>query len=184
MFFDISDDQQIIFAQKRGVGTARLIIEELFNTQQKKYSHAWHTDIEYISSSHSFFKVAGRYQGKITQLKFVFNPANGLKGFDAFKKLDKLMQNETNSEKSEYTLQNKDSGIKTEGEMIHEAAQYASEGAGKIIMKSRTKIIYNSNQSKIEIEIPDAHIPTMGELSGFQKLFKLLKGKYQAQKDD
>jgi hypothetical protein len=160
-----NEGQQFVAVERRGdVGSAHSVIEHLIDARLGQYKGvAWHTDVEYVTQRRGFWAAAEKYRGQITELSFEFNPPNGLKGFDRFKEFDRLAKAQTNSEKSEYALKNKQGAVSPEGEFVESAVEYASEGAGKAVLKKGNKKLYDSRESKKTATIPESLMPREGE---------------------
>ncbi|WP_417496471.1 hypothetical protein [Maricaulis sp.] len=157
--------QQFVAVERRGdVGSAHSVIEHLVEARLRdRKGVAWHTDVEYVTQKRGFWAAAEKYRGEITELGFEFNPPNGLKGFDRFKDFDRLAKEQTNAEKSEYALKNKQGAVTPEGEFVESAVEYASEGAGKVVLKKGNKKLYDSRDSKKIATIPESAMPREGE---------------------
>lgn len=160
-----NEGQQFVAVERRNdVGSSHSVIEHLIDARLSEYkSVAWHTDVEYVTQTRGFWVAASRYRGQITELRFEFNPPNGLKGFDKFKDFDRLAKAQTNSEKSEYALKNKQGAVSPDGEFVESAVEYASEGAGKAVLKKGNKKLYDSRESKKTATIPESVMPREGE---------------------
>lgn len=173
---DVRPDSQLIAFEKRSdVGSADKILESLFESYiRNRKSYSWHVDLEYLQRQEDFWKAAQENYGTITELSFEFFPANGLRGFDKFKELDKIAKRQSNGEKSIYSLKNNDGALKPEGEFIESAAEYATEGAGSIKMKSGRRVVYSSRKTKREEDANEELMPRQGETSKILGLIEWL----------
>jgi hypothetical protein len=162
---DTRPSRQIIAFEKRGdVGSAENVISHLIESRlRERRSASWHVDIEYVTEKRGFTAAANRFRGQITELSFEFNPPNALRGFDKFKEFNRLAVAQTNSEKSEYSLKNKNGSVEPSGDFVDSAVDYASEGAGQVTMKAGKKIVFNSRNSKKTATIPESVMPREGE---------------------
>lgn len=187
---DTNKGEQVISMERRhDVGASHSILDNFFNSKLRdRKAFSWHIDTEYITGTEAFWSAVEKHRGCITELAFTFYPPNGLKGFDKFKEFDRLAKQQTNSEKSDYTLKNSSGGVDPKGEFVEGALEYASEGAGQVVMKSGRKKIYSSRNSKKTDEIPESLMPRQGEdvkVSGVVENLKrtLNKGKNKKASD-
>ncbi len=179
LYFDAAPEKQIAAFEKRNeIGAAhkvlRAMIEE-FVRLRKGYS--WHVDIEYLSSKQDFWEAAKKYKGQITKLSFEFYPPNGLNGFDKFKEFDRLAKDQANGQSSEYSITNKEGGVDPAGDFVESAVEYASEGPGRITMKSGRKTLYSSRAAKRVVEVVESLMPRNNEHAKILGLFDLLFGR-------
>ncbi len=164
---DVRPEEQVIAFEKRhDVGSSQSIFESLFDAYiREQKSTVWHVDVEYVQRTEEFWHAAKKFQGSITELLFEFHPPNGLRGFESFKKLDRVAKQQTNGESSTYAVRNKGGAINPKGEFVESAAEYATEGAGSIKLKAGRKTIYDSRKSKRELDAPEGLMPRQGETS-------------------
>ncbi len=176
---DVRPDQQVIaFERRNDVGSPHRIVEALIDHFVRQLQQtSWHVDLEYMSSPKDFWKAVDEYKGHITEVSFEFHPANGLKGFETFKKFDKLAKQQANAEKSTYALKNESGAVIPKGEFVEEAVEYASEGGGGTKLKDGRKTLFSSKSAKKVTDVPETLMPRQGEPSKILGLIAYLFGK-------
>lgn len=176
---DVSPDQQVMaFEKRQDVGSSQRITAALLEshvTRRKGFS--WHTDVEYLSTEKDFWMAAKEFRGQITEISFEFYPPNGLKGFDKFKEFDRIAKQQANGQSSEYSIKNPDGAVAPEGGFVESAVEYASEGPGKITMKSGRKTLFSSRQARRTKDAHESLMPHQSEPTKILGLISYLFGK-------
>ncbi len=174
---DTAKEQQVIaFVKRNDVGNAQAIISTMLKNYVKdRKGVSWHSDVEYISLKESFWSAVEEHEGEITELSFEFYPPNGLQSNEAFKilkALNKVAKEEINSNANKFSFKNDDGSINAKGDFVKSAAEYASEGAGKIMMKKGNRALFNSRQAKLTKYISKSLMPMDGDKKS--KILELL----------
>ncbi|MGR3813259.1 MAG: hypothetical protein ACU0AU_04130 [Cognatishimia activa] len=173
-----SHEQVVAFEKRQDVGASQAILNSLVESYGRSLeTTTWHVDIEYIQRVADFWEAAKENTGIITELVFEFHPPNGLRGFDSFKNFDRIAKQQANGDSSSYSVKNADGGVRPEGEFVESAAEYATEGAGGIKLKSGRKTLFDSRKSKKEDDIPESLMPRQGETAKILGLIDYLFGR-------
>lgn len=173
---DLRPDRQIVaFERRSDLGEATALLESFFSDFiRTSMTLSWHVDCEFISEERDFWTAVEHHRGEITEVSFEFYPANGVTGFDSFKKFDKVAKETSNAESSKYSLVNSDGNLVPKGEIVESAVEYAHEGPGRVQLKSGRRVLYNSQKSKISREIPEEVMPREVEVTKLLGLAILL----------
>lgn len=158
---NLASDSQIALMQYNGkVGSTRAIIIAFLESLLKHEDFRdWNPHVEFLTLESSFYDVAERYRGQITQLKFMFVPPNALQATEKINDLIKDAKEQVNAEILTHIYDDPKGKLDPRGEIIEGSVTIASRGGGSAEIKVGKRTVFSDRSSKRTEQVGKEDIP-------------------------
>ncbi|WP_164155996.1 hypothetical protein [Sandarakinorhabdus rubra] len=170
------EDGQKIAMQDRGdVGSPLPVLQSLVaHINAMNPDSGWRIEISVVSNPADFWEAVRRHKNEITAAAFEFVTPNILRLRSSLNESLKGAREDNNAHRVDVVLRNENGLLKLEEPNIVDAIDYVSKGGGTAKLKKGKKIIYDSEQEVLAVDLDEDEVMSTDRPSLWAKFGAIL----------